>query len=523
MKKLLFGIVILSAGLLSACKKDKKAPAGSSTTVTPPGTTLDLIKDSVYLYANEDYLWHASLPSYSSFKPRSFTASSDFDALTNELDALSQYAINPATNLPYENRPGNPGIAKYSFMDDGSVAAALNGVKGDFGFGVLYNQVNDLRVNYVYPGSPAALAGIKRGYQITSINGSTNISYDAKGYGTGTSTNLNFVINAYSNSSTISMTLKKPDGTTLTVTNMNTASYTVNPVLKDTVYTLTNGHKLGYLVFNSFTSAANADPKLNAAIDYFVAQGVTDLAVDLRYNGGGYVSTAEYLDNLIVPSAKSNSLMYNTFYTDNMVNGTDPLLKKQWRRDPSSGQDYNYGQFDYSVAANAVNFSKQRSLNVSRVFFIVTGSTASASELTINNLRPVMDVQLVGTQSYGKPVGFFDLNINKYSMYTPEFSTKNSANQGDYYSGFLPGTDIPGVKDYDDPTKDFGDPAEGLLAHILKYVQTGAYAVESPATQGVPLNRAHSLSLQASNQMAIQMDQHAFKGMVFNKKLKLKK
>ena len=58
-----------------------------------------------------------------------------------------------------------------------------------------------------------------------------------------------------------------------------------------------NGHILGYLVFNSFTSPANANPVLDAAFNYFTAQGVTDLAIDLRYNGGGYVATAEYIDN----------------------------------------------------------------------------------------------------------------------------------------------------------------------------------------------------------------------------------
>jgi len=522
MRKLSYLILILSAGLLGSCKKEKKTPTGS--TVTPPtGSTLDLIRDSVYLYFKEDNLWHSAAPDYATFNPRSYTGTNDIGALQKELDALSQYAINSATSKPYEYYAPSPGLAKYSFIDDGTETAALNGVKGDFGFAPLYNQVNDLRVKYVYPGSPADLAGIKRGYQILTINGNANLSYDAPGYGTGTSTNLNFVINAYSNSSTISMTLKKFDGTTLTVTNMSTTSYSVNPVLKDTVYTTTNGHKVGYIVFNSFTSDANADPKLNAAFDYFAAQGVTDLVVDLRYNGGGYVSTAEYLDNLIVPASKSGTLMYNTYYTDNLVSGTDPLLKKQWRKDPSSGQDYNYGQFDYSVAANAVNFSKQRTLNVTRVFFIITGSTASASELTINNLRPEMDVQFIGGTSYGKPVGFFDIDINKYIMYTPEFSTKNSASQGDYYAGFTPGAaGTPGVNDFDDPTKDFGDPTEGLLAHALHYVTLNTYTVSSPANQGIPAP-GKTLSLQASRQMGLQMNQRAFTGMVFNKKLKLKK
>ena len=96
-------------------------------------------------------------------------------------------------------------------------------------------------------------------------------------------------------------------------------------------------------------------------------------------------------------------------------------------------------QFDYSVAGNATNFVKKGTLNIGRVFFIMTGQTASASELTINNLRPEMDVQFVGETSYGKPVGFFDIDINKYQMFTPEFSVQNSANQGGYYSGFTPG------------------------------------------------------------------------------------
>jgi carboxyl-terminal processing protease len=516
MRKLLYLTLILSAGLLAACKKEKKTTVGTGPGA--PGSTLDLIKDSVYLYFKEENLWHSAAPDYATFNPRSFTGTNDISALQNELDKLSQYAINPATGNPYEYYASSPGYAKYSFIDDGTTTAALNGTKGDFGFSALYNLVSDLRVKYVYPGSPAALAGIRRGYEIMSINGSTSISYDG---GTGPGTNLAMVNNAIFNSSTISMTLKKYDGTILTVNNMSVASYTVNPVLKETVYTTTNGHKVGYIVFNSFTSASNAKPQLDAAFNDFSSQGVTDLVVDLRYNGGGYVSTAEYLDNLIVPATKSGTLMYNTYYTDNMVKGTDPLLAHQWRKDPSSGTDYNYAQFDYSVAGNAVPFSKQLTLNVTRVFFIITGSTASASELTINNLRPIMDVQFIGRKSYGKPVGFFDIDINKYIMYTPEFSTKNSAGQGDYYDGFTPGDPgYPGVLDYDDATKDFGDPSEVLLAHALNYVTLGKFSVQSPVTQGIGTT---TRMLQQQSPGGTGLDPHAFNGMIFDKKLKLKK
>lgn len=514
MKKIFYIALIISVSVIAACKKSPNAKTNTNTSLTEPskvGTTLQLIQDSVWLYAKEDYLWFDQLPSYATFGPRTFTDPDDLTALTKELDKLSQYAINPATNAPYEQSTYNPGTAKYSFIDDGSVSAALNGVKGDFGFDVQYNKVNDLRVEYAYPGSPAGLAGIHRGDEITSINGNTSISYDASGYGTGTSTNLNFVSNAIYNSKTITLALTRTNGTTYTA-SLNTANYNVNPVLKDTVVTDSAGHKVGYIVFNSFVSDAVADPLLNAAFSKFATAGISDLVVDLRYNGGGYVSTAEHIDNLIVPAAKSGSLMYNTYYNSNLVAGNDPLLHYQWR---SGSPDYNYAQFSYAVADNSVNFAKTGSLAVNRVFFIITGQTASASELTINNLRPEMDVQFIGEQSYGKPVGFFDIDINKYTMFTPEFSVKNSAGQGGYYQGFTPGAGgYPGVNDYDDLTKDWGDPTEHLLADALRYTYKGTYVKPAGAVKN---NGLSQVSFAAAVPKRTPFNKHTFTGMVGKK------
>jgi len=517
MKKIFYLTLVLTAGLIYGCSK-KNPTNNNPTKPVKTGTTLQLIQDSIFLYASEDYLWFNQLPSYATFGPRTFTNPDDLTALQNELDALSQYAINPATSKPYEFSNYNPGSAKYSFVDDGTETGALNGVKGDFGLDVQYNQIADLRIEYVYAGSPAGLAGIKRGDEITSINGSTNISYDAPGYGTGTSTNLNFVSNAIYNSGTIALVLQRPDGTTYNA-NINTANYNVNPVLKDTVYTTTKGTKVGYIVFNSFVSDAVADPLLQAAFNKFTTAGVTELIVDLRYNGGGYVSTAEHLDDLIVPAAKDGSLMYNTYYNSNLVNGKDPLLHNQWR---SGSPDYNYGQFDYSVAGNATHFSKKGSLAVNRVFFIVTGQTASASELTINNLRPEMDVQFVGEQSYGKPVGFFDININKYILFTPEFSVQNSAGQGGYYEGFIPGAPgYPGAKVYDDLTKDWGDTSERCLSSILHYENLGKYAVaQAPNLKsGSFTTSSFAASFAAMGRKRTALNTHKFIGMI-GKKLK---
>jgi carboxyl-terminal processing protease len=514
MKKTFYLLIIFSVGLVGACKKSNKPTNSNIVAPSKVGSTIDLIKDSIFLYAKEDYYWYDALPSYADFNPRTFTGADDKTALTNEINALSQYKKNPATNLPYEYYARVPGIAKYSFIDNGQVSTQLNGIKGDFGFAPIYITTTDLRIKYVYPGSPADLAGIKRGYQITAINGKTSFDYDGSG------PNVQFVINAYSNSSTITMTLQKFDGTSINV-SLNTVNYNVNPVLTYKVFDQGNGHKVGYIVFNSFTSDAVADPQLSTAFNYFTTNGVTDLVVDLRYNGGGYVSTAEHIDNLIVPAAKSGTLMYNTYFNDILTNNKEVLLANQVRKDPNTGQSYNYAQFDYSVAGNAVKFSKIGSLSVNRVFFIITGASASASELTINNLIPEMDVQLIGSTSYGKPVGFFNININTYQLYIPEFATMNSANQGAYYTGMTPGSaTYPGVQDSDDVTKDFGDPKEGLLAHALNYVSKGTYAVQNPQGLGIPGLKAFSIT--QANLAASQLEKNEFTGMIFNKQLKKK-
>ncbi len=510
MKKIVFCVSILSV-LYVGCKKNNPDGGTSATTTTAAtGSALDLMRDSVFLYAKEDYYWSDGLPDYNTFNPRGFTGTTDLAALQAEVNKLSQYKINPGTNLPYEYYSPSPGTAKYSFIDDGTAAAKLNAITGDFGFAPLWIATNDLRIKYVYPGSPADLAGVKRGYQITSINGNTSLTYDG-------GTNLNFVINAYSASSAITMILKKYDGTTLTV-NLTTATYKINPVITYKVLDQGNGNKVGYMVFNSFVTLSSAQAYITAAFSAFATAGITDLVVDLRYDGGGYVQTAEYIDNMIAPTSANGKLMYNTYYNATLTSNQETLLKNQVRRDASSNQLYNYSQINYSVAANAVNFSKQGTLNINRVFFIVTGGTASASELTINNLRPYMNVQLIGSTTYGKPVGFFDIDINKYQMYIPEFETKNASAQGGYYSGMKPGTtDYPGVIIADDVTKDFGDPTEALLAEALNYVNKGTYSVPAALQVQSTDDSNGAYSADAQNAITAKMNAANFNGMVLTR------
>lgn len=495
MRKILYLIIILSAGLIASCKKDHN----NNTTTT---SYINLVKDSIYYYEKEDYLWFDAIPAYNTFNPRSYSGSTDYAALGNEINTISQLKINPATGKPYEYYTRAPGEAKYSFIDDGTTTASLGGSNADFGFEPIYIAANDLRVKYVYPGSPADIAGIKRGYEITSINGSTSLN------GTSNS-NINFIVNAVYYSPTITMTLLKPDNSTITV-NFNTATYTVNPVLTYKVFNEGSGHVVGYVAFNSFTDIANAQPKLDQAFNYFITNGVTDVVVDLRYNGGGSGQTAEYLDDLIAPSSATGSLMYTTYFNSNLRGGKSPLINKK----------FGFTTADFAPSNNQVGFNKALSLNVNRVFFIVTGATASSSELTINNLRPKLDVELVGDTTYGKPVGEIPIPLGsdgKYILYSPQIYVENSANQGDYYAGMAPGS--PSYKGYlagDDVTKDFGDSTEMLLAHALNYVKTGTYAINKPQVQSLTAGKK-LFTISQQKALVRQMDQHKIKALVINK------
>jgi hypothetical protein len=485
-------LVLLLLAVVSGCKKtridndDWLSPSPLPTT----DRTL-LTRDSIYLYALQTYYWNTSLPSYDGFMPRQYASNDD------ELFALTKFSLNPATGRNYEYAGEGVNYPKYSFIDDGSVASELGGSGGDFGFSVFYASDNDLRIKYVYPGSPGDVAGMKRGYQIIKINGRTDLNHTDEA-------NLNFVIAAIDKTRTsIDLTIKKPGGSTADVT-IAKGAYTINPVLCSNVYTI-GTKKVGYLVFNSFTT--NATAGLTQLIASFAAQNVNELIVDLRYNGGGSIETSELLCNLIAPASANGSTMYDTYYNNAMQNGKAIILKNQ--KFMENNIQHSYYDFDFSVAANNTKFKKSGNLNVSRVYFIVTGSTASASELLINNLKPVVDVKLIGTRTYGKPVGFFPIRIDKSDLYIPQFETKNQQGNGGYYQG------IPVDKeDVDDVTHDFGDTSEKLLSYALTYADKGVFSAANPKNEKINAAPSHTLSIRDAEDLTKRLDRGEFKGMV---------
>lgn len=499
-------IALLMVLIWSSCKKNNIDPD-----VPKDGSAFDKMRDSVFLYAKQVYYWSDGLPSYSAFNPRSFSGTNELNALSKEVDAFSQYNN-------FDRSPD--GGTKYSFIDVGETAAELGGTQGDFGFAPFYMAQNDLRIKYVYPGSPAALAGIKRGYRVLSINNSTNFNYDDGGPIT------EFVVNAFFYSNNITLGLERPDGSRF-ITQVVANQYATNPVLTYKVINGTYGSKIGYLVFNTFTVLKNAKPKLDEAFNFFAANSVTDLIIDLRYNGGGSVLTADYLTNLMAPRSKTGSLMYATYYNPLVTSGQASILANQVRTDETTGEVYNYAQFDYSVNRNSEYFQKTGGLGgISKICFIVGGGTASASELVINNMLGVtglVDVKLIGNKTYGKPVGFFDIKINKYEMYIPEFETKNALGQGGYYSGMTPGSaQYPGKLGLDDVTRDFGDPQELLLSYALNYINNGAFITAGTDLKVQSLQQKAMFSVEQASAAQKSLDAGKFNGMVYDKPLKHK-
>lgn len=205
--------------------------------------------------------------------------------------------------------------------------------------------------------------------------------------------------------------------------------------------------------------------------------------------------------------------MYTTYFNSNLQSGKSPLIDKKFGFVPA----------DFKPENNQVGFAKALSLNATRVFFIVTSATASSSELTINNLRPAMDVQLVGDTTYGKPVGEIPIPLGsdgKYILYSPQIYVENSANQGDYYAGMTPGSGgYKGLLAGDDVTKDFGDSTELLLSAALHYVKTGTYAINKPQVQSL-LAGKQLFTMQQQKAIVRKMEQHKFKPLVINKKHK---
>ncbi len=271
-----------------------------------------------------------------------------------------------------------------ALMEDcSSFESSVSGNGKSFGFDFVLTANGEhvsMVVTYVYDQSPAQQAGLRRGDVANYFDGTelTRSNYSSL-----------LTEKIYDFPGTLKMGMM--DGRTLTMTAAQMYS---NPVHVTQVLDV-EGKKVGYLHFTNFT--LNACEDLVEAFRTFKANGIDELVVDLRYNTGGYVTTATVLGSLIAPASvvSSEAVFNKDVFNANLTPASESEAETRFAK------SFTLTLHDEKTTLNTLEANP----DLKRVWFIVTGQTASASEALICGLAPYMDVTLVGSNTYGKFCG----------------------------------------------------------------------------------------------------------------------
>lgn len=366
------------------------------------------------------YLWNDLLPNK--------VKVSDYDDPVELLASLTQ--LQPLDN--------------YSYIGSAFADAAFYGAGQYLGFGFSWLRVapDDVRLTRVFASSPAALAGFARGQRIVALDGRSVAEIEAAEG-----------IDAALDASTISFTLREIDGVTEFTASVSEDVVTINPVPQWRLIPTAGGPPIGYLELSAFINTA--DSMLDTVFAEFRANNVTDVIIDLRYNGGGLTSTARFFGDLLGGVVAENLTFSQTLFN----------------ADRSAEFDTE------TLFARLAN-----SISLSRLVVIATPRTASASELITNSMMPHVDVAIVGDRTFGKPVGQVGFEFCGNILRLTAFQTVNADGLGDYFGG-LP-ADCPAV---DDLNLAVGDTADPNMVAAVSYMETGACpAAPASAVQAKP-------------------------------------
>lgn len=411
---------------------------------------------------------------------------------------LKRTLLAMTTNNLDKKSDGEGGYNLYSYLmrtpTGRSVARVTRGVthgvtkETEYSFGIANMQAVSftnspgyygLVVSAVYPDSPADKAGIKRGMIFKQFNG-TDI----------TRANLNA---AYA------QLVSPGGGLTVTVTENKAEAGPVsltaeeiypNPVL----YSEVIDGKIGYLVYNSFDAAYDDD--LLEVIGKFKTAGITDMILDLRYNGGGHVITSNMLSTCIGGAACDGKVYEYYRYNDTRM--AKPAQTTQETGKPYDTQKKRFYENFYYGNYYGVDL-KNYALNLTRLYVIVTGNTASSSEAVINSLRGVdgIEVTLVGEKTNGKNVG---MEVSTFTLGSYKYELTPISFQG--YNAKLVTVDPTGLPvdkelgEWNNGLKDFSDRSEPLVAWAMSRITGKSYATYAGTqTRAADIRPASGVSL----------------------------
>ena len=438
----------------------------SGSSIDKPGTLLDELT-WVRSWIDETYLWYREVPT--TYQPSSFsTPIAYFDVLKTTATTAS----------------GQPKDRFHFTYTTAEWEASLNGV--ELGYGMLLALTRNTPprkavISIVEPGSPAALAGLQRGDMLQSIDGVDFVNAaDAASLK---------IINAGllpKAQGTHALSFSR-DGTVRNAT-LQAVEVSTSAVQNERIIDTPTG-KVGYLTFNTHNNVA--ERQLVETMRRFQAAGISDLVLDVRYNGGGYLDVASELAYMIAGPQVTTGKTFEQVLVNDKTRPEAPV--------PFHAQSRGFGGPNPLPKGTPLP-----SLGLKRVTLLTTGNTCSASEAIINGLRGVdVQVNLIGGTTCGKPYGFYPQPNCGTTYFAVQFQGVNAKGFGDFADGMAPTCEVA-----DDYQHALGDAAEGMLAMALRYRSSGSCVPATGATRLLssmqsPVDTAMRLLRPAYKEIAI--------------------
>ena len=411
-------------------------------------------------WSNETYLWYNEL--------------SDIDpaTITNPLEYFERMKTDARTNSGQDKDRFH-----YTYDTDEWNRLSESGISVGYGaqFTVTFEPYTRASITYTVPNSSAHSANIGRGTEIIAADGILLSSINSQ------ESYEKFLAAAFPSTIGESHTfiVRELNADADRTVTLQSAITTEQPVHTSKVFTQ-NNKKIGYVLFNSF-NVATAEEQLINTVSGLVIQNIDELILDLRYNAGGYLAIATELGSMIAGDQAIGSI-----YTELAFNDKRSMENESYRF-PSQA----YG---LSVAEGTV----LPQLNLSKVYILSSGDTASASEYLINGLRGIdVEVILIGETTTGKPYGFLPQDNCGTTYFTIQFKGQNAKGYGDFADGFIPSTydngrdRVRGCVVTDDLTHLLGDKNERMLATALHYIENNECPVSAHNSNS---KTAHPLS-----------------------------
>ena len=446
------GVYAPSSQLKNLCANPRM---GSSQYSGPyPDKQGSTLQENLWLrsWTNEYYLWYGEV---SDIDPGGMSALTYFDLLKTN-------AITPS------------GRAKdrFHFTYDTAVWESLAQAGTDVGYGAEWLLLSgswsatprNVVVAYVHPNTPAAQLAtpIKRGEKVTSVDG---VAIDSASLST-----IGAALFPDTTAGTHTIGLQDPVTSAVRTVTLQPAIVSLASVQNVKPIPTSNG-TVGYLQFNDHLS--QSEVALRDAIQQFQTAGVSDLIVDMRYNGGGYLAIASELAYMIAGTKTSGHTFESTQFNSKYPT-TNPITGSTLTPTPF---------FAASGGFSLPSGTPLPTLNLSRVYVLTGANTCSASESLINGLRGInVQVYQIGATTCGKPYGFYPADNCGTTYFSIQFRSVNELGFSDYGDGFYPANtvapsgiaSVPGCSVIDDFKHALGDVQESRLAAALNYRLTGA-------------------------------------------------